>query len=594
VIPAQTVKSLIAILTFILQEIEYYFFLAYENIHSLNKVRISLLSAMFNSWFHIERLAREIAVRIGSAICGQPFTYQKNDLHIPLEKAGDWRDIHFCRQAPLPFLTLETVLPQPKHKVAVFAELFGKTITSVNCRRDDRQILIVLNDGEFRLLFRLYGINGNVFLLDRDGRVADVFKKPKQDIEIDEKYFMVTNRIFPSQAETVQLAADFPDQTLAVFLQKTIRPPLPKVLIGEITARAGLNLKELIVNINAMQMAALTSALNELENHFKTQNPRIYGGARPVFSLVELRSFADRAAVEYDSVLTAQNQYIRDYLNDHRLTERKNSLLRQVELLLAAAQRKLINQQNDLAALPTAATYREWADTLMTNAHQIPIHSSKAILPRLAGNADEITIPLDPKISPIENAQRYYAKARQINASRTELARRIDETAGQIRQYENALRDVAAATEFKQLRSLAVTLPQPLRAVSTPEAVRLPFQRFVLDGWEILVGKNARDNDELTRKIARPADFWFHAQGTTGSHVVVRNPGKTTALPGVIRTKVAGLAAFFSKAKHSTVVPVIFTQCRFVTKPRRAAPGEVAVRNEKSLLVEPLDPKKLT
>ncbi|HOU17518.1 MAG TPA: hypothetical protein PKX09_06560, partial [Candidatus Marinimicrobia bacterium] len=74
-----------------------------------------LLFNMFNSWLHIERLAREYQQLIGGAICGMPFTYQKDHLHIPLEMAGEWECLHFSVQAPLPFFTLERTLPQPKH-----------------------------------------------------------------------------------------------------------------------------------------------------------------------------------------------------------------------------------------------------------------------------------------------------------------------------------------------------------------------------------------------------------------------------------------------------------------------------------------------
>jgi len=552
---------------------------------------------MFNSWFHIDHLATEFHRLLAGAVCGLPFTYQKNDLHIPLENAGDWRSLQFCLQAPLPFLTLEAHLPQPKHKISVLGEMAGKSITSVACQRHNRQILFVLDNGAAQLLFRLYGINGNVFLLDQSGQVLDSFKKIKktaQPFEFKVQEFQPSRQHLPERDRIEQLLSQSSDQTLMTFLNKSLQPVLPKTLVTEICFRKGLNPKELLINLKPTQVEALAAALCELENELKISSLRIYPAEPPVFSLVELHALKAQNAIPFDSLIAAGNEFIRRFLNAYRLAERKKALIRQTDLLLATAQRKLVNQKNDLANLPTLANYREWADTLMALASQVPPRVSSVTLPSLNAAVNEITIPLDPKLNAVSNAQRYYAKARQIDESRAELAQKIAETEDLIRRYETARQQIADTTDFKALRTISTQLPVPVQAQSSIEMAHQPYTRFVLEGWEIFIGKSARDNDELTLKIARPNDFWFHAQGTTGSHVVVRNPGKTAVLPRDIREKVAGLAAFYSKAKHSTVVPVIFTQCKYVSKPRHSAPGAVAVRLEKSLIVEPLDPNKLT
>jgi predicted ribosome quality control (RQC) complex YloA/Tae2 family protein len=546
---------------------------------------------VFNSWLHINRLASEFNSLLNGAVCGTPFTFQKNDLHIPLEKAGKWRGIHLSLQAPLPFLTIETELPQPRHKVAVLGVLSGKVITSVVCRRNDRQILFDLDNGTDRLLFRLYGINGNVFYIDEAGRVTASFKKIKKPIEFETSGFGTGAQIFPDQQKIVDLLYSHPDQSLAYFLAKILQPVLPKTIIAEVCWRSGLNAKELLINFNPSQIHSLLKILDELSKALINPSPCVFQSEPPVFSLIELQ-FLKAPAIHYPTLIDAQNQFVHDFLNAHRLAERRRQLLRQIALLLAAAQRKLINQRNDLAALPTMANYREWADTLMALAGQVAPHLKIATLPSLNDPDCEISIPLDPKLSAIENAQRYYAKSRQIEDSRLELTQKIAETENLIRNYETARQQITDATDSKILRAISVRLPQSAQSQSTVETAHQPYTRLVLDGWEILIGKSARDNDELTTKVARPHDFWFHAQGTSGSHIVVRNPEKAPSLPRHIQEKVAGFAAFYSKSKHSTVVPVAFTQCKYVSKPRHSAPGAVAVRFEKSLIVEPLDPRK--
>lgn len=116
-------------------------------------------------------------------------------------------------------------------------------------------------------------------------------------------------------------------------------------------------------------------------------------------------------------------------------------------------------------------------------------------------------------------------------------------------------------------------------------------RRFVSpDGWTVLVGKTASDNDVLSVKLAAPHDFWFHVAGQPGSHVVVRNPEKEDRLPRETERFAAGLAAGYSKARRGGRVAVHAARGDDVSKPRGLAPGKVALRRYKTLQVEPLRP----
>jgi predicted ribosome quality control (RQC) complex YloA/Tae2 family protein len=108
-----------------------------------------------------------------------------------------------------------------------------------------------------------------------------------------------------------------------------------------------------------------------------------------------------------------------------------------------------------------------------------------------------------------------------------------------------------------------------------------------IDGREVLIGKGARENDELTFHVAGPEDFWFHVAGYSGSHVVVRNPARDRDLDESVLIKAAELAAYFSQARNSSKVEVHYTKRKQVTKPRRAKPGLVRLLEFKSIKVEP-------
>ncbi|HEM48921.1 MAG TPA: DUF814 domain-containing protein, partial [Caldithrix sp.] len=116
------------------------------------------------------------------------------------------------------------------------------------------------------------------------------------------------------------------------------------------------------------------------------------------------------------------------------------------------------------------------------------------------------------------------------------------------------------------------------------------FKHLILeDDWQVYIGKSGDNNDELTFNFANKYDLWFHVQGVSGSHVILKIKQKDQVPPHHILEQAAGIAAANSKAKHSTTVPVIYTQVRHVSRIRNAPKGTVTTRNEKILFVEPLE-----
>jgi predicted ribosome quality control (RQC) complex YloA/Tae2 family protein len=113
-----------------------------------------------------------------------------------------------------------------------------------------------------------------------------------------------------------------------------------------------------------------------------------------------------------------------------------------------------------------------------------------------------------------------------------------------------------------------------------------PYRSIVHEGWTILVGKSAAGNDYITRKLARPDDLWLHAEGMPGSHVVIRNPDKRDIPQGVLR-KAASLAAYHSKGRGSSKVPVAYTRAANVKKPKGAALGLVTLTGRKTIMAAP-------
>jgi predicted ribosome quality control (RQC) complex YloA/Tae2 family protein len=122
---------------------------------------------------------------------------------------------------------------------------------------------------------------------------------------------------------------------------------------------------------------------------------------------------------------------------------------------------------------------------------------------------------------------------------------------------------------------------------------RLPFRHYAVDGWDVYIGKNDEQNDELSARFARPSDIWMHVASQAGSHVVVRRDDKAFPAPQEVLEKAAALAAWFSKARNARNVKVHATEARNVHKPKNAPPGQVHIGKFKTLRVKPVSPREM-
>jgi predicted ribosome quality control (RQC) complex YloA/Tae2 family protein len=210
-----------------------------------------------------------------------------------------------------------------------------------------------------------------------------------------------------------------------------------------------------------------------------------------------------------------------------------------------------------------------------------------------------IEIKLDPSLPIRVQIGKRFKKATKLSRSLIHTKRRIEQVEREVITLEQTIAAVEGAPDFAaamgQLDRVERTLP-PVRprsnAKSPPPGGKAdqatPFRRFVLDDmWFVLVGRNNRENDELTFHTAAPSDLWFHAQQAAGSHVVLKCRGNPGAPPAHILEAAAAVAAHFSKSKHSGLAPVVYTERKYVRKFRGAKPGQVVCEREKTIIVAP-------
>jgi predicted ribosome quality control (RQC) complex YloA/Tae2 family protein len=294
-------------------------------------------------------------------------------------------------------------------------------------------------------------------------------------------------------------------------------------------------------------------------------------------------------------------------------SETPAAVLRRLRRILARAMKRsratLEKQRSELAETERAAWYRQIADSLLAGP-ALPRGSSKVPLLNIHTQKQE-QVELNPELDFRENAALFYKKARkgdrgkEINIKKTAETEAVIKTGRRLlAEADAALAADATDAHDRNVSDLCGTIAQALKLPAsggtTPgsgaagvEKEKIPFRRVSLDGWDIYVGKNDKQNDELTVRFARPHDLWLHAAGHAGSHVVIRRPDRTTAVPPDIVKKAASLAAWFSKAKHASYAEVHYVEARFVRKRRHAPPGEVVLERYKSIRVSPCQPEDL-
>jgi predicted ribosome quality control (RQC) complex YloA/Tae2 family protein len=203
-----------------------------------------------------------------------------------------------------------------------------------------------------------------------------------------------------------------------------------------------------------------------------------------------------------------------------------------------------------------------------------------------------VTIQLDPSLTPVANAERYFERAKKAKIAARESEERVrslDRRLAALCALDIELAEISSNEGLKEfIRSNKEGLDR-LGFMTAKEKENLPpFRIFNVEGgFQVLAGKSSENNDMLTMKYAKPNDLWFHCRGSSGSHVVL----KVNSAPGEPSKsaihQAASIAAYYSKMKNASSVPVVVTEKKFVHKPKGAPAGTVTLDREKVLFVEP-------
>lgn len=278
---------------------------------------------------------------------------------------------------------------------------------------------------------------------------------------------------------------------------------------------------------------------------------------------------------------------------DHaaRLKQRANDLF---HLLLHATeriQRRIVSQSEELEACGKKEEYRRKADLISANLYRLHKGDTQTVLEDFyESNCPTVTIELDSRLTPPQNAQKYYQAYKKACTAEKILTEQIAKGREELAYLDSVLDILSRAETENDLEQLRIELAEQgylrlLRRKGKPPKSQPPMVFTASDGTRILVGRNNRQNDQLTLKTANKNDIWLHTQNIPGSHVILETGGKEPSQQ--VLEEAAQLAAYHSKARDSAQVPVDYCLVRYVKKPVGAKPGMVIFSNQHTLYVTP-------
>ena len=274
-------------------------------------------------------------------------------------------------------------------------------------------------------------------------------------------------------------------------------------------------------------------------------------------------------------------------------------MVRLLKTHVERCEKKLSLQEEELAGAARMEEYRIMGEVLNANLYDLKKGMREAVLPNWYDPAGgKITIPLDERLTPSQNAQKYFKKYQKARSARISAQEQREKTLQELDYLEGMLLDVEKCVEESELEEIRGELVRTgyMKRITNRRQQRSlpqsrPYRYVSADGIEILVGKNSLQNDRITGS-ARPEEMWLHAKDMPGSHVIIRCEGE---IPQETMRQAALLAAWFSKGQRSSMVPIDYTRRKYVKKPSGAAPGKVIYTHQKTayMTVEEADIRRM-
>ena len=472
-------------------------------------------------------------------------------------------------------------------------------VTQVKQLGFDRIFQIFLNkDGKnISMLIEALGPNGNIWLLDdHNTRLAtlrkraylkgDRYKPPPLPDKIDPRelsFTLLKDRLGQEKKASIPLAG---------FIQKNILG-FDSTLSQEIVVRSGVDTVD-SSSLDSNSLKAIIENIHDIVNRF--EQPEIgylYHLASGAAAYPLKLSAVGQQPEKFKSLSLAVLAMIRARQAQVEAVDEKKCIKDAVKRAVKRLERRFVKIERDIKEASDYKRFKRMGELLQINFDKIKKGRDKITLEDVyTKSQSNVTIPLDPALSPSENVKNYFKKYRKGRQGLELLQRRLVVTKQELARLSTILSELEDNFESACARyDQEITPLLPAKPSKRDIRPRLPYREYTLStGVRIFVGRGGADNDRTTFEFTRPYELWFHTQQCAGSHVVMKFPNKSFEPSKAEIEEAAAVAAYHSKAKSDSLVPVIYTLRRYVRKPRKVKSGLVTVEREKSIMVAPQKP----
>ncbi|MCH7408632.1 NFACT RNA binding domain-containing protein [Belliella sp. DSM 111904] len=450
-----------------------------------------------------------------------------------------------------------------KNTVSLFPELIGQTILSFELIQFERAFKVHLSSGD-TLLFKLHGTRSNMLYFPSGQNTPS--KLSRNELKDD---YQIT---LDSLSKDLELSYD--NFILHEGNASRFIPTLGKVprewLKSHGYIEASISEKwSLMQTLLDMLESPLFSIVRNHDGHYLTLLPSeqpVFTSADPIASCNEL--------FKYLVVVQA-------------FEKEKNHWIKYFEDISKKSRAYIHKTEEKLNLLENETSPSQIADVIMANLHQIPKGIESVELFNFYTQRDQ-TIKLKRGVSPQKSAENLYRKSKNRKIELDQLYQNLSDKEALLEDVQYKLNELREILNFKELR--AFLKDHNLINQQKEKQEQTPFKRFEIEGFEVLVGKSAKANDEMLRYFAWKEDLWLHAKDVSGSHVIIKYKSGLN-IPKPVLERAAELAAYYSKSKNDSLASVMYTPVKFVRKVKGSAPGAVMVDREQVIMVTPSGPR---
>lgn len=463
------------------------------------------------------------------------------------------------------------------------------------------------------LYIEIMGKHSNIILVsDLEGKVIDSIKRVPLSVSRARQVLPgVSYELPPSQDKLNPLdIIDVDKFTLRINRSKG---PVFKAIYGnilglsplvarEICVRVGLEANTEVEDLSNEDIRSLVDCINTIFDDLdknKVYPSIIIDKKRDKiveFSSIRLSQYKDLTEIYNDSISTIIEDYYLAKDKKDRINQRASSMKKNLSLKLDRVKHKIDKQMIELKESENADKYRIKGELITSYIYMIKEGMDKVVLENFYDNNKEIEIDLRVNLSPSENAQKYFKKYNKLKNAGEEISKQMVINIQEKEYLENTLLSIENCDDAKELKEIREELIREgyIKSYKMPKKDNKPgtdMRKFrSYHGKLIIVGKNNKQNDYLTLRLADNEDLWFHTKDIPGSHVLIKSAGMTVTDEELIEA--ATLAAYYSKARMSSNVPVDYTMRKNVKKPSGAKPGMVIYEKNKTIYVTPSDEAK--